>query len=34
VMVEHGFSYHSVGRASALPEESQAATLAKKRERA
>jgi UDPglucose 6-dehydrogenase len=34
VMVEHGFSYYSVGRASALAEESQAASLAKKRERA
>lgn len=34
VMVEHGFSYYSVGRASALAEESQAALLAKKKERA
>jgi UDPglucose 6-dehydrogenase len=34
VMVVHGFSYYSVGRASALAEESQAASLAKKRERA
>jgi UDPglucose 6-dehydrogenase len=34
VMVEHGFSYYSVGRPAALTEELPAATLAKKKERA
>ena len=34
VMVEHGFSYYSVGRAAALTEETTARTLAKKKERA
>jgi UDPglucose 6-dehydrogenase len=34
VMVEHGFSYYSVGRPAALAEESTAATRPLKRERA
>jgi UDPglucose 6-dehydrogenase len=34
VMVEHGFSYYSVGRAAALAEESTTASVSKKRERA
>ena len=34
VMVEHGFSYYSVGRAVALAEESTTASGLKKRERA
>src|SRR6202140_3199086 len=34
VMVEHGFSYYSVGRAAALAEESPAASVLNKRERA
>ena len=34
VLVEHGFSYYSVGRQAALTEESAAVTLAKKKERA
>jgi UDPglucose 6-dehydrogenase len=34
VMVEHGFSYYSVGRAAALTEELPARTISQKRERA
>jgi UDPglucose 6-dehydrogenase len=34
VMVEHGFSYYSVGRAAALAEESPTASVSKKKERA
>jgi UDPglucose 6-dehydrogenase len=34
VMVEHGFSYYSVGRPAALAEESPARMLVQKRERA
>ena len=34
VMVEHGFSYYSVGRAAALAEESATTSISKKRERA
>src|SRR5260370_6794650 len=34
VMVEHGFSYYSVGRAAALTEETTAGTRTKKKERA
>jgi len=34
VMVEHGFSYYSIGRAAALAEESPTASVSKKKERA